>query len=274
MRAADQYAVIGNPVAHSKSPKIHSLFAQQTQQDLTYQAVLAPMDGFAATVRDFFAAGAKGCNVTVPFKQEAWQMAQQHSEYAEQAGAANTLMLMPDGSLYAHNTDGIGLMCDLQVNQQLSLKNKRVLVLGAGGAVRGIMRPLLETEPSEVWIANRTEATAAELVRLFQAQGQLNSSGFAAVMGRFDLVINGTSASLQGDVPPIPPACLDANTVCYDMMYGNQPTAFLAWAAQQGAGRCIDGLGMLVEQAAEAFLLWRGVRPETASVLQTLRASL
>ncbi|WP_020396297.1 shikimate dehydrogenase [Thiolinea disciformis] len=274
MDMADQYAVIGHPVAHSKSPKIHSLFAQQTQQRLEYKAVLAPMDGFSATVRDFFLFGGLGCNVTVPFKQEAWQMAQQRSTYAEQAGAVNTLMRQADGILYGHNTDGIGLIRDLQINQQYALTNQRVLILGAGGAVRGIMQPLLETNPSEVWIANRTEATAAELVGLFERQGQVRSSGFSAIQGRFDLIINGTSASLQGDMPPIPSTCLDADTVCYDMMYGQEPTIFLKWAKQQGAERCIDGLGMLVEQAAEAFLLWRGIRPETTSVLTTLRASL
>ncbi|MBK8455284.1 MAG: shikimate dehydrogenase [Thiofilum sp.] len=270
----DHYAVIGNPVQHSKSPQIHTLFAQQTAQALQYDKLLAPFDAFTATVQSFRAAGGKGCNVTVPFKQEAWTLATERSAYAERAGAVNTLSFHADGSIWGANTDGIGLVRDLMQNQGLVLKQKRILILGAGGAVRGVLQPLLEQQPAELVIANRTVSKAHELAQAFADLGQVSGCSFEAVIGRFDVIINGTSASLQGELPPIPTTCINAETFCYDMMYSAKPTVFMQWAAEQGANQVVDGLGMLVEQAAEAFYIWRGVRPETQPVLQQLMMEL
>lgn len=267
----DRYAVFGNPVAHSKSPVIHTLFAGQTRQALEYGAILAPLDGFTPAARAFFAAGGRGCNITVPFKQEAWALADERSAYAERAGALNTLMLRADGSLYGHNTDGLGLLRDLQANHGVSLRGKRVLLLGAGGAVRGVLQPLLEANLAELFVANRTAATAEALADDFAGLGRVSGGGFADVGGGFDVIINGTAASLQGDLPPLPAGCLRAGGVCYDMMYAAEPTAFVRWGWEQGAGQSLDGLGMLVEQAAESFALWRGVRPETSAVLAAVR---
>ncbi|PID50335.1 MAG: shikimate dehydrogenase [Proteobacteria bacterium] len=271
---SDQYVVVGHPVAHSKSPRIHTLFAQATGQNLHYSTLLAPLNAFAETIQTFFAAGGKACNVTVPFKQEAWSLADELSVQAKLAGAVNTLMPRPDGRLYGHNTDGLGLLRDLQLNHHLNLKAKRILLLGAGGAVRGVLQPLLEAKPAEIFIANRTVATAETLVEHFTPIAQdssLAAGGFQAIQGSFDLIINGTAASLQGDLPPLPEHCLAEGASCYDMMYAAEPTAFVRWAQAQGAAKALDGLGMLVEQAAESFALWRGVRPDTAPVLRVLR---
>lgn len=270
----DQYAVIGNPIAHSKSPQIHTLFAKQTQQALHYDKVLAPLDAFRATVLAFKAQHGKGCNVTVPFKQEAWALATNRTPYAESAGAVNTLMFGAEGSILGHNTDGIGLVRDITNNLSTSLTDKRILLLGAGGAVRGVLQPLLEQSPSEIVIANRTVTKAHELVQLFASYGLIKAASFNDLEGAFDIVINGTSASLHGELPPIPSACIQPSTFCYDMMYGAEPTLFMQWASTQGSQYVHDGLGMLVEQAAEAFKLWRGVLPNTQSVLTQLRKEL
>lgn len=266
----DRYAVIGNPIAHSKSPLIHRLFAEQTQQNLDYQAVLAPLDGFEQTVRELFSNGFRGCNVTIPFKQNAWAFANELSSYASTAGALNTLMLRADGSVYGHNTDGLGLMRDLCVNKQVQLKAKKVLVLGAGGAVRGIIQPLLEREPDLVYLANRTAETAKDLAVDFAPFGAVQGGGFNTIKESFDLIINGTAASLQGEMPELPKNCLAEGGVCYDMMYGNEPTPFMHWAVERQASQVFDGIGMLIEQAAEAFELWRGMRPDTQPAFAAL----
>ncbi|TXH68788.1 MAG: shikimate dehydrogenase [Thiothrix sp.] len=266
----DRYAVIGNPITHSKSPLIHQLFAEQTQQSLTYQAVLVPLGEFEAQVGELFAQGLRGCNVTIPFKQNAWAFAQERSPYAQIAGALNTLMLRPDQSIYGHNTDGLGMMRDLLVNKQVAIQGKKVLVLGAGGAVRGIIQPLLEAQPALVQLANRTAATASELARDFKPYGEIAGGGLEAIHSRFDLIINGTAASLQGELPDLPAHCLSEGGVAYDMMYSSEPTPFMRWAHEQGASQVFDGLGMLIEQAAEAFELWRGIRPNTQPVFAAL----
>jgi shikimate dehydrogenase len=270
----DHYCVFGNPVEHSKSPHIHAEFARLTGQDMHYEARLAPMDDFAATLAGFFSAGGKGCNITVPFKQEAWQLAAIRSRRAEKAGAVNTLLMGKDGRLYGDNTDGVGLVRDLLINAGCPVKDRRVLVLGAGGAVRGILAPLLAEHPKEVIIANRTVEKAEQLAALFGDDGNIMAADFGDLAGeKFDLVINGTSASLHGDMPPLPEGILAPGALAYDMMYGAEPTVFLRWASAQGAS-IRDGLGMLVEQAAEAFFLWRQVRPPTPPVLAELRAVL
>ncbi len=270
----DLYAVIGNPISHSKSPRIHSLFACQTGEPVEYTAIQAPVDDFAGTVREFFARGGKGLNVTVPFKEQAWELADIRSARAEKAGAANTLYPDSEGSLTADNTDGAGLVRDLAGNHGVQLKGARILLLGAGGAVRGVLGPLLEQEPQALTIANRTLARAETLVTLFAEDAggtRLSACGFDGPDRPWDIVINGTSASLQGDLPPLSPNVIGSETVVYDMMYSVQTTVFNQWALDQGAKRVFDGLGMLVEQAAESFRIWRGVTPETASVIAELR---
>ena len=271
----DRYCVFGNPIAHSKSPQIHAAYAAQTGQQLSYDKRLAPLDGFAAAVRDFIAAGGKGANVTVPFKLEAHRLADALTVRAQAAGAVNTLVFGPDG-IVGDNTDGAGLVADILHNAGVPIAGKRVLLLGAGGAARGVVLPLLEQRPAALVIANRTVANAQALVEQFGAlagPGVLSACGFADIAGSFDIVINGTSASLSAELPPIPPTVFAPGALALDMMYGAQPTVFLQFAASHGAV-ARDGLGMLVEQAAEAFEVWRGVRPHTAAVLQQLRASL
>ncbi|MDB5840361.1 MAG: aroE [Herminiimonas sp.] len=269
-----RYAVIGNPVAHSKSPQIHARFAAQTGQGLTYERLLAPLDGFAATVREFIRQGARGANVTVPFKLEAHAMADRLSERARAAGAVNTLKFEADGIL-GDNTDGVGMVTDIVRNAGFAMAGKRILLLGAGGAARGVLLPILSENPLEVVIANRTQAKALELVQRFDAHrgtfcGALRASEFSNLQGNFDIVINATSASLAAEVPPVPPAVLGPHALAYDMMYAGQPTVFMRFAAGHGAA-VRDGLGMLVEQAAESFYIWRGVRPETAQIYAELR---
>lgn len=269
---SDRYAVIGNPIAHSKSPEIHAAFAAQTGQALTYERLLAPLDGFADTVRLYISEGGKGANVTVPFKLEACQLADELSERARAAGAVNTLHFT-EGKIRGDNTDGVGLVADISVNAGLALAGKRILLLGAGGAARGVVLPLLQQQPRELVIANRTAARAEELARQFSGQGVLQACEFTRLQGDFDLVINATSASLSAEVPPIASALLHAGVLAYDMVYGKEATAFMRFAASHGAS-VRDGLGMLVEQAAESFYLWRGVRPETGAVFAALRAQL
>jgi len=270
----DRYGVFGNPIGHSKSPLIHRLFAEQTGQQLSYEALLAPLDGFTAFARDFFASG-RGGNVTVPFKEQAYQLADSLTPRAQRAGAVNTLSRQADGGLLGDNTDGAGLVRDLTVNAGVSLQGKRILLLGAGGAARGVVAPILAEHPQSLVIANRTVEKAEQLAKLFADLGPVVAAGFDWLEAPVDLIINATSASLAGELPPISPSLIQpGHTVCYDMMYGKGLTAFNQWASEHGAARTLDGLGMLVEQAAEAFFLWRGVRPDSASVLAELRQQL
>ncbi|NEX18803.1 shikimate dehydrogenase [Thiorhodococcus mannitoliphagus] len=269
---ADQYAVIGNPIAHSKSPAIHAEFARQTGQDLEYGRILGSLDDFAADVRQFITQGGRGLNVTVPFKEQAWALADERSARAETAGAVNTLIRLEDGRLRGDNTDGVGLVRDLSANHGFDFSNASVLLLGAGGASRGVLVPLLETGLAELVIANRTASKAVDLAALAAPLGAVVGCGLDALAGRhFDLIINATSAGLSDSVPDIPDDCLRNDGWTYDMLYGDRPTAFCRWGQDHGAARALDGLGMLVEQAAESFRLWRDVRPETASVIQLLR---
>jgi shikimate dehydrogenase len=262
----DRYAVFGHPIAHSKSPLIHAAFARQTGQDMTYEAILAPLDGFADSVTAFVAAGGRGANVTVPFKEAAFKMAQRLCPRAERAGAVNTLSFTADGIL-GDNTDGAGLVADLTRNLKRTLAGQRILLLGAGGAARGVIEPLLDQQPATLVIANRTLSRAEELAKLF-GHG-IRASTFEAADTPFDIVINATAASLAGELPPLSPRIFGADTLAYDMMYGRD-TPFLDFARAHGAATA-DGLGMLVEQAAEAFYLWRGVRPDTTPVIASLR---
>ncbi len=264
----DRYAVFGHPVAHSKSPLIHAAFARQTGQDMTYEAILAPKDGFAASVAAFVAAGGRGANVTVPFKEEACRLATRLSARAECAGAVNTLTFA-SGEIRGDNTDGAGLLADLTQNLGRDLAGRRILLLGAGGAARGVIEPLLAQQPATLVIANRTVARAQALAGLF-GHGVV-ACGFDALAGAFDVIVNATAASLAGELPPLPPTIFAAGSLAYDMMYGRD-TPFLAFARTHGVATA-DGLGMLVEQAAEAFFVWRGVRPDTAPVIASLRAA-
>jgi shikimate dehydrogenase len=270
----DKYAVIGNPISHSKSPEIHALFAEQTGQDISYERLLAPLDGFTQTVYDFMDAGGRGANVTVPFKLEAHALATELSVRAQAAGAVNTLRF--DGDIiYGDNTDGIGLVTDILHHVGIALHGRRLLLLGAGGAARGVLLPLLEQQPAELVIANRTLDKAALLVQEFSApHGALRASSYDALAGGFDVIINATSASLADDaLPPLDGALFSPATLGYDMMYGREATAFMHFAASHGA-MARDGLGMLIEQAAESFFVWRGVRPDTRPVHAALRALL
>jgi shikimate dehydrogenase len=272
---ADAYAVMGNPIAHSKSPQIHQAFAQQTRQRIVYTAIQVDPGGFAQAVGNFFANGGKGLNITVPFKREAWQLANELGEEAKQAGAVNTLLLNDAGGLVGRNTDGIGLVRDLLHNYTITLREQRLLLVGAGGAARGVLQPLLAEKPACLVIANRTPERAHELAADFAKLGDVSGAGFDDLAGQqFDLIINATAASLQGEVPPLPDDCCASGAWCYDMMYAAEPTPFMLWGQQHGAAHSVDGLGMLVEQAAESFYLWRGVRPQTAPVIEALRKEL
>lgn len=270
----DQYVVFGNPIGHSKSPLIHRLFADQTGQQLEYSTVLAPLDDFSMCAQGFFKQGL-GANVTVPFKEEAYRLVDSLTPRAKRAGAVNTLSKQADGSLQGDNTDGAGLVRDLTVNAGVQLTGKRILLLGAGGAVRGVLEPLLAHNPASLVIANRTVEKAEQLAREFADLGPVAASGFSWLEEPVDLIINATSASLAGELPPISASLIEpGNTVCYDMMYGKEPTPFCRWASEHKAAKVLDGLGMLAEQAAEAFFIWRGVRPDTAPVLDELRRQL
>lgn len=268
--ASDRYAVIGNPVAHSRSPDIHAAFAAQTGQALRYERLPAPLDGFVDTVRRFREEGGCGANVTVPFKLEAHALADTLTPRAEAAGAVNTLAWR-DGRLVGDNTDGVGLVIDIATNAGVSIAGRRVLLLGAGGAARGVVMPLLAARPAQLVIANRTVAKAEELARRFAAAGNVSAAAFAALDGGFDIVVNATSASLDAELPDIPAAVFVRGGLAYDMMYGASPTPFMQFAARHGAATR-DGLGMLVEQAAESFFVWRGVRPAAMPVLAMLRS--
>lgn len=268
----DRYAVIGNPVAHSKSPRIHARFAALTGQDMAYTAVLSPLEGFEQTVRAFVAEGGLGANVTLPFKEQAYRLCTSLSARARSAGAVNTLVFKVDG-IHGDNTDGCGLVRDLTVNLGCGLRDRRVLLMGAGGAARGVVLPLIECGPARLTIANRTADKAVQLAQAAAAQGQgIDGCGYAELDGRsYDVVINATSAGLQDALPPLPAGLFAPGALAYDMLYGRE-TLFMQFAAAQGAKRVADGLGMLVEQAAESFTLWRGVRPDTGPVMAELRA--
>jgi len=272
---SEQYAVFGNPITQSKSPAIHQHFAQQTQQDIHYSKQLVPADGFALAAAEFFKAGGKGLNITMPFKLDALEFADTLTERARLAGAVNTLAQQQDGSILGDTTDGLGLVADISINLSWPIAAKSVLVLGAGGAVRGVLEPLLQELPNKLVLANRTAAKAELLAQQFSHLGQISGGGFDDLAGQqFDLVINGTAASLAGDLPPLPAGLLSPQACCYDMAYGNEPTVFMRWASEQGAVDCADGLGMLVGQAAESFTLWRGIKPDTQMVIDQLRQSL
>ncbi len=265
----DKYAVIGNPISHSKSPLIHKMFAEQTGQDMSYEAIEAPLDGFAATIERLRAAGYKGCNVTVPFKFEAFKMCVMQTGRAREAGAANTLLFQGD-EIWGDNTDGAGLINDIENNIGFKLMFKDALLLGAGGAAAGVIWPLFNAGLGVV-IANRTVEKAQEIAAQFEGAGTVFAKGFDELAGkRFDLVINATSSSLSDELPPLPHGLFKPGALAYDMMYGRD-TPFMQFARAEGAAIVSDGLGMLVEQAAEAFYKWREVRPDTAPVLARLR---
>jgi shikimate dehydrogenase len=269
----DRYAVFGNPIGHSKSPMIHRAFADATGQILKYEAILAPIDDFGSCLRQFIADGGKGGNVTVPFKEQAFALCDELSEEAKLAGAVNTLSLLEDGRLRGDNTDGIGLIADLQRHLG-NLHGKKVLLVGAGGAARGSILPLLKSGIDSIIIHNRTHEKAIVLAKLFAPFGDIQAKRLDELEQPFDLVINSTSSSLTGDAPALPNMVIGSHTICYDMMYAKQLTAFNLWAQQQGAKQVIDGLGMLVGQAAKSFALWRGVEPDVAPVLASLRYQL
>lgn len=269
--SVDQYCVIGNPIAHSKSPEIHAAFAAQLGQQLRYERCLAPLDGFADTVRALVAQGYRGANVTVPFKIEAAGLATRLTERARAAGAVNTLSFI-EGGIVGDNTDGPGLVADIVRNAGVALRGKRILLLGAGGAARGVMLPFLLEGPASILVANRTVATAEALAAQFAGHAApVAACGFADIEGPYDIVVNATSSSLSAQMPPVPASAFARGTLALDMMYGSEPSPFLRFAAGQGAATR-DGLGMLVEQAAEAFAVWRGVRPDTGEVFTTLRS--
>ena len=269
----DRYALVGQPVHHSRSPLIHSLFARETGQRLTYELIEASPDEFENAVRGFAAAGGRGMNVTVPHKEAAFRLADTRGSEAEQAGAVNTLTFGPDGEIRGDNTDGIGFLRDLTRNLGWTLEGRRILVLGAGGAARGILPPLLESAPRELVLANRALPRAEALEARFRALGRIEVASFDALAdaGAFDIVVNATSAGLKGEQPPFPTSIVAASTCCYDLAYSRGgDTPFVAWARAAGAAQAEQGLGMLVEQAAESFWIWRGIRPDTASVIREL----
>ena len=268
----DKYGVIGNPIAHSKSPQIHTLFAQQTGQVISYEAIFSETDKFTTTVKEFQVAGGKGMNVTVPFKQEAWELADTLSDRAHLAGAVNTLSFNDDGTISGDNTDGAGMVADIKTNLSVEFTDKKILILGAGGAVRGVLLPVINELPVDITIANRTVAKAIDLAAAFANETDIHACGFNELEGhQFDIIINGTSAGLGGEMPPIPASIIAEGCCCYDMVYSDKPTTFVTWAQENGAAIAADGLGMLVGQAAESFFIWHGVRPETKPVMQALR---
>lgn len=276
----DLYAVMGNPINHSKSPQIHTAFALQTGQKLEYSAIHVDLGGFAQAVSHFQGHGGKGLNVTVPFKLDAWKLSDSLTERANRAGAVNTLILADDGKIEGDNTDGVGLVNDIIDHLGWSIEQKKVLILGAGGASRGVIGPILEKKPYSLTIANRTAVKGSELASLFLDMKsaeihEINGGGYDNLNGKqFDLVINATAASLQGEVPPLPDDIVSPDGCCYDMMYAARPTAFMAWARQHGVNNISDGLGMLVGQAAESFNVWRGVKPEIKPVIDAIRNSM
>ena len=275
MTELDRYAVFGNPVRHSRSPQIHTAFAAQFGDAIVYRSVCVEAGDFARAADAFFAGGGRGLNITVPFKQDAFRYSTMLSKRAEQAGAVNTLTPLTGGQYRGDNTDGVGLVRDMIANLGWTLRDRRVLLLGAGGAAAGVIAPLLLEKPAALVVVNRTAARANELVQKFAAQGPLSGGGYELLETQdFDLIINATSASLAGDLPPLSGSLLNMRSCCYDMMYAAEPTVFMRWAAENTAWAIADGLGMLVEQAAEAFYIWRGQRPQTGPVITELRDAM
>lgn len=275
MTHLDNYAVFGNPIKHSKSPVIHAMFAQQCAQELQYRAVRVELDGFRKAANAFFEGGGSGLNITVPFKHEAFDYANRLSDRAMRAGAVNTLSLAQDGTIEGDNTDGIGLVRDMIANLGWAVQGLRVLILGAGGAVRGVLEPLLRERPRELLIVNRTPEKAQQLVEEFSDIAPLEGGAYSLIGERqFDVIINATSAGLFGEMPELPSSLLTERSCCYDMVYSAEPTPFMRWAAHHAAWAVADGLGMLVEQAAQSFYIWRRVRPETRPVIHQLREAM
>ena len=268
----DQYRVFGNPIKQSRSPFIHQAFAEITKQKLNYQSELAELDSFNSAITEFISQGGKGANVTAPFKEQALEISDELSERARLAGAVNTLSFK-NGKIVGDNTDGEGLVQDLLRNH-VQLENSRILLLGAGGASKGVILPLLAQKPIRITIANRTVSKAEALIEQFH-DDKLSACGFEQTSDEnYDVIINATSASLSGKIPPISASIIVGNTVCYDMVYGKELTPFLVWSKAQGADKVIDGLGMLVGQAAESFAIWRGVKPDVEAVIKKLKQSL
>lgn len=273
MVSIDHYAVFGQPIKHSKSPRIHQLFAEQTGQSLRYAAQEVSAGQFVNTARSFFSQGGKGLNCTIPLKELAWAFADNKTERGLTAKAVNTLALQADGSILGDNTDGSGLLTDLKINNAISLAGINILILGAGGASRGIITPILEELPQALVIANRTVEKAVNLAAEFSHKGFVIGCGFEDLkQKKFDLILNATSTSLNEQLPPLPKDLLTPEGCCYDLAYGNKPTAFVRWGLENNASKSLDGLGMLVEQAAEAFFIWRGVRPETGPIIELLKS--
>lgn len=274
-RNIDRYAVMGNPIAHSKSPQIHQQFAKQTGEHLSYEKIKVETESFAKAVADFYLHNGKGLNITVPLKEEAFKLASHLTERAQRAGAVNTLILQDENNYTGDNTDGIGMVTDLRLNHGIKLENKNILILGAGGAVRGVLEPVIKQQPARLVIANRTRARAENLAKDFSDIAKIEVCEFSQLEGQqFDIIINGTSASLNGELPPLPDKLFKPEAAAYDMMYGKEDTPFMQWAKHNQATTVMDGLGMLVEQAAESFYCWRKVRPNTKDVIQAIRNSL
>lgn len=269
----DKYAVFGHPIKHSKSPRIHQLFAEQTQQKICYEAQDVPAKSFQSAVQYFLSQGGKGLNCTVPLKELAWQYAEQLSARAKHSKAVNTLILQKNGVLLGDNTDGIGLVTDLINNHHIAIANHRILILGAGGASRGIIAPLMQQSPQYIVVANRTISKAITLSQEFSSLGTIEGCSYQTIKHYpFDLIINATSASLSGQLPPLDAHLLAKKSCCYDLVYADKATAFVLWGQAHKATKSLDGLGMLVEQAAQSFYLWRGIRPKTVAVIALLNA--
>jgi shikimate dehydrogenase len=269
----DKYLVVGNPIKHSKSPAIHSMFANQTNQHISYKAACFPLNAFEDSVRDFIRASGMGMNVTVPFKQQAWEISDHLSDEASLAGAVNTLSFK-NGKIYGDNTDGIGLVNDLVNNQGFSFKDKKILIIGAGGAVRGVLQPIISQGPLSITIANRTLSKAEDLANIFCKLFKIQVLSYQDINDSYDLIINGTSASLSKQLPPLPVSAINSNTRLYDMMYGVDVTVFNKWGLENGASQVSDGLGMLIEQAAQSFKIWRDVTPVTSNAIVKFRSML
>ncbi len=274
MSSSDRYAVVGYPVAHSKSPLIHGLFAGQTGQDITYERLEIAPEDFIHSVREFFDQGGKGLNITLPHKEAAWQLVDWRAPNADRAGAVNTIYRLDDGRLAGDNTDGVGMVRDIEQNHGGKLQGANILVLGAGGAVRGVLPRLIAAAPASLCIVNRTVAKAEALAQLFADQFDIRVMSYADLQRQttaFDWIINGSAGGLKGELPPLPDALVSNTTACYDMVYAPGGTVFQGWARARGAAMALDGAGMLVEQAAESFYLWRRIRPQTAPVIKALR---
>ncbi len=268
----NRYCVVGNPISHSKSPIIHGHFANTCERNISYEKVFIEKGHFVQSLSPMFADGLSGANVTTPFKEEAFKLCNNITDRAKAAGAVNTIINQGDQGLLGDNTDGVGLVRDLTHNHGIILKDQKILIVGAGGATRGILKPILEENPISANIANRTYKKACDLVTQFKEFGNIDSCSFKDLTTHsFDLILNASSGSLNGDVPPIPASAIHSNTVLYDLMYANEPTPFLVWGQELGLTQLYDGLGMLVEQAAESFYLWEGIRPDTLTTIKMLR---